>query len=61
MRPVIWPSMIEKERERERAKERADMEVSLPKTEYMLVRKDGCAGEVTEHKYDDMELKHECK
>ena len=28
------------------AKERADMEVSVPKTEYMIVRKDECAGAV---------------
>ena len=43
------------------AKERADMEVSVPKTEYMIVRKDECAGAVTEEEYDGMEFKHECK
>ena len=43
------------------AKERADMEVSVPKTEYMLVRKDECAGAVAEQEYDGMEFKHECK
>ena len=37
------------------------MEVSVPKTEYMLVRKDECAGAVAEQEYHRMEFKHECK
>ena len=43
------------------AKERADMEVSVPKTEYMIVRKDECAGAVAEEELDAMEFNHVCK
>ena len=43
------------------SREKADMEISVPKTEFMIVRDDACDHAVTEEEYAAVKWNHECE